>query len=260
MKKRLQGLIAGVLICVMLPCGVAFAKQATEAIKVTYNNIKILIDGKEYQPTDVNGNVVEPFIYNGTTYLPVRAIANAFDKEVDWEAQTSTVTLGSKNYDWLDQMGYVDYSYTGIANQYKPIGKKTKMTDGLTFDRGLMFSLNDCSEGGKVGTIVNNDGTMECSLFLSYLTNSNYKTFEGEISHFDDNYSYGSAIIKFYGDGNLLYTSPIVAKDMKTTKFNVNIEGVKLLKISVERSNIEGKRNIYSYVYPCIADARLSKK
>ena len=34
---------------------------------------------------------------------------NAFDKNVDWEPQTSTVILGSKNYDWLDQMGYADY-------------------------------------------------------------------------------------------------------------------------------------------------------
>ena len=77
-----------------------FAKQATETISVMYDNIKILIDGVEYTATDANGNVVEPFIYNGTTYLPVRGIANAFDKDVDWEPQTSTVILGSKNYDW----------------------------------------------------------------------------------------------------------------------------------------------------------------
>ena len=258
MKKRLQGLITGVLIGTMLTSAVVFAKQSSENINVIYDDIKILIDGQEYQPKDANGNNVEPFIYNGTTYLPVRGIANAFDKEVDWEAQTSTVILGSKNYDWLDQMGYADYYSTGNANKVKPINDKTKMTDGISFDRGLLFSLNDCSEG-DVGTIINNDGTMDCSLSLSYLTNSKYKTFEGKISHFDDHFSYGEAIIKFYGDGKLLYTSPIVAEGMKTTKFNINIEGVKHLKISVERLNVNGKKHMISYVYPCIADARLSK-
>lgn len=63
MKKRLQGTIAGVLICSMLTSGVVFAKQASETLNVIYDNIKILIDGKEYQPTDANGNAVEPFIY-----------------------------------------------------------------------------------------------------------------------------------------------------------------------------------------------------
>lgn len=256
MKKRLQGVIAGLLIGTLLTGGVVFGKQGAETMNVIYDNIKILIDGKEYIPTDVNGNVVEPFIYNGTTYLPVRAIANAFDKEVDWEPQTSTVVLGTKNYDWLDQMGFADYTYTGTDNLVTPIAAKTKMTDGLVFDRGLQFELND-DYSGK-GTVKNNDGTMECSVKVSYLTNSNYKTFEGSIAHFDGTDNFGKAIIKFYGDGKLLYTSPVVALGTKSTPFNVNIEGVKLLKIDVQYMNVKGEK-YYSMVRPCIADARLSK-
>lgn len=83
MKKRILALTLVLALCVCLVTGAVYAKQLTESIKVVYNNIKILIDGKEYQPKDANGNVVEPFIYNGTTYLPVRAIATAFDKDVD---------------------------------------------------------------------------------------------------------------------------------------------------------------------------------
>ena len=58
---------------------------------------KIEIDGEEFIAKDVNGNVVEPFIYNGTTYLPVRAIATAFDKDVAWDESTYTVKLNSKS-------------------------------------------------------------------------------------------------------------------------------------------------------------------
>lgn len=96
MKKRLQGLVAGMLIGALLLGGVTFAKQVSEKVDIFYNNIKIFIDGTELIPKDANGNAVEPFIMNGTTYLPVRAVANAFGKDVDWDGETQTVYLGAK--------------------------------------------------------------------------------------------------------------------------------------------------------------------
>lgn len=254
MKKRVQGLVAAALAGIILASGTVFAKQATEKISVIYDNIKILIDGKEFKPTDVNGNAVEPFIYNGTTYLPVRAIANAFDKDVDWEAQTSTVTLGTKNYDWLDQMGFADYSCSTSNNTFEAISEDTEMSDGIKYDRGLLYYLYDHSYFG--GTIEDNEGNLECYQNYSYLLNSNYKTFEGVIADLDDSEN-GSAIIKFYGDGQLLYTSPIISEGMKSTKFNVDVSSVKLLKIHVEFFNT---RDSGYQINACIADARLSKK
>ena len=256
MKKRAHGLMAGVLIGTMLTGVVVFAKQTSETIHVVYDNVKILIDGKEYQPKDVNGNAVEPFIYNGTTYLPVRAIANAFDKEVDWEAQTSTVTLGSKNYDWLDQMGYVDYEYSAIKNCFYPIATGTKASDGMKYDRGIAFELNDFLD---YGTIENDDGTFECYERVSYLLNNNYKTLEGTLAFLgNENDDKASSVIKIYGDGKELYTSPILAYGTKSTKFSIDVSNVKLLKIHVEIINVSPDYNRGSV--PCIADARLSKK
>lgn len=94
--KRLQGFIAGVLATLMLTGVFAVAKNMYEKIDVLYNDVKIEIDGEEFIAKDVNGNVVEPFIYNGTTYLPVRAIATAFDKDVAWDESTYTVKLTTK--------------------------------------------------------------------------------------------------------------------------------------------------------------------
>ncbi len=262
MKKRLQGLIAGVLIGTILTSGVVFAKQSSETINVIYDNIKILIDGKEYQPTDANGNAVEPFIYNGTTYLPVRAIANAFDKEVDWEAQTSTVTLGSKNYDWLDQMGYVDYKTSGSGNAIIPIKANTKDSDNIKYDRGISFKMY--LGNWNNGIEILNDGSVKSFQSVEYLLNGKYKEFEGSILFTGDDIYYGknkacSTLIKFYGDGNLIYTSPIIANGTKTTKFNVNVENYKILKIYVDVPNL-CDANSGDYIIPGIADARLSKK
>ena len=95
MKKRLQGLVLGILIGAMLTSGVTFAKQISETAELFYNNIKISLNGQEVQPKDANGNYVEPFIINGTTYLPVRAVANALGVNVDWDGNTNTVILSN---------------------------------------------------------------------------------------------------------------------------------------------------------------------
>ncbi len=53
----------------------------------------IFINGKKFNPTDVNGKSVPPIIKDGTTYLPVRAVAQAFAKKVDWRSEDSTVVI-----------------------------------------------------------------------------------------------------------------------------------------------------------------------
>ncbi len=63
--------------------------------RLTYRGIRIVIDGEEIIPTDALGNPAMPFIYNDSTYLPVRAVAGALGLEVGWDGETSTVLLSS---------------------------------------------------------------------------------------------------------------------------------------------------------------------
>ena len=51
------------------------------------------MDGEELIPLDSDGNYVEPFIIDGTTYLPVRGIASALGLDVGWDGATKTVLL-----------------------------------------------------------------------------------------------------------------------------------------------------------------------
>ena len=55
----------------------------------------IMIDGEELLCYDASGTLVEPFVHNGTTYVPVRSIAQAFDTTVAWDQDTKTVHLGT---------------------------------------------------------------------------------------------------------------------------------------------------------------------
>ena len=96
MSKRLQGFAIGIIVCVLLLGGAAYASN-TRTLQASFNNIKIVVDGVELKPQDSNGNAVEPFIFNGTTYLPVRAVASAVGKSVYWDGPNYTVYLGNMN-------------------------------------------------------------------------------------------------------------------------------------------------------------------
>ena len=74
LNDKIKGAVAGLLIGTTLTTGLAFAKNGIEAIQAEYSDIKIYMDGVLLSPKDANGKTVEPFIYDGTTYLPVRAV------------------------------------------------------------------------------------------------------------------------------------------------------------------------------------------
>ena len=56
-------------------------------------DITVVVDGTKRTFTDVQGRTVYPLVYNGSVYLPVRAIGNLMGKSVSWDGATETVTL-----------------------------------------------------------------------------------------------------------------------------------------------------------------------
>lgn len=57
------------------------------------DDFTILIDSTVRTFTDAGGNPVYPLLYQGSTYLPIRAIGELMGKSVDWNQETKTVTL-----------------------------------------------------------------------------------------------------------------------------------------------------------------------
>lgn len=110
-------------------------------VTIGYRDIKIMLDGEELIPTDVNGKYVEPFIMNNSTYLPVRAIAEALGLRVEWDEKTNTISLYLGYGAWATD--YVDVTITEDATGYS--------LDGFIdykFDRGgrmtdLVMSINE---------------------------------------------------------------------------------------------------------------------
>jgi len=97
-KEKIRGFIVGVIVMTLaFSMSIsAYALIGSKSITASYNNIKIYIDQKLITPKDVKGNTVEPFIYNGTTYLPVRAVGEALGKAVSWNGTTNSVYVGTQ--------------------------------------------------------------------------------------------------------------------------------------------------------------------
>ena len=90
-KDMLLGaVLAAVVSCMVVP---ALAYSGSKTEKLSYNNIAVELDGTKLTLRDASGNTVEPFIIDGTTYLPVRAIAEAMGLDVTWNSSTQTVKL-----------------------------------------------------------------------------------------------------------------------------------------------------------------------
>ena len=97
--KRVQGFVAGLLTAAIIVAGSVTAFAAGNGWKITVYPIKVLVNGKEFQPTDASGNPVEVFTYNGTTYAPLRALAEAYDLEVGYDSQRNIATVNSLKKD-----------------------------------------------------------------------------------------------------------------------------------------------------------------
>lgn len=92
MKK---GFLAGVLTTLLVMCmvGSASATVAKVQKEIEYRDIKVSLDGEVLDLRDAKGNVVEPFMFGGTNYIPARALAEALGLEVAWDSSTATVVL-----------------------------------------------------------------------------------------------------------------------------------------------------------------------
>ena len=78
-----------------------------------YTGINIYVDGKLYSPEPLNGVVGEAFVYNGTTYLPVRDITHLYNADIKWENNSVIITKStSEGQYYIDENGnkvYIDY-------------------------------------------------------------------------------------------------------------------------------------------------------
>ncbi|MFM1652581.1 stalk domain-containing protein [Brevibacillus sp. B_LB10_24] len=90
LKKKSIIILSTLMLAAFIPVKTD-AAVTTKNVQALYNNIKIMYNNS-LVPTDI-----EPFIINGTTYIPVRMMAGVFNKNVTWDGTTYTVGITDKD-------------------------------------------------------------------------------------------------------------------------------------------------------------------
>lgn len=198
-KGFAMGIVTSLLLSLLVVPG--FAASALKAIQV-YTGITLYYDGVKFEPKDAGGHKVEPLLYNGTTYLPVRAISNLFGEDINWDGNTWSVYIG-------DMPGKKTY-----------LGTDLEPYDCWGYDAPTTFSMDGktCVNGFRLGW----------SSYAIWNLDGKYKTLEFDIGHTYDVQYDKQALI--YLDGTLVKTISVKGEEM-VKHVSVPLNGALQLKI-----------------------------
>lgn len=93
MKNRISSFLAGVTTALLIGALSVSALAASGSITLNVNPIRVLVNGEEFQPKDAKGNDALVFTYNGTTYAPLRALAEAYGLQVGYDSTAKAATV-----------------------------------------------------------------------------------------------------------------------------------------------------------------------
>lgn len=209
--KRMIPFISGMLTALLLVgmTAPALAAGFSKYIEVS-TGVSLYVDDAKLDPRDANGNPVEVFIYNGTTYLPVRAISETLEVPIQWDGSTRSVYVGKHTGDkpavWLSQMDY----FSGTTDKEFYTAQSDKDNLGNTHYH--------CITG-------NMDRTYKINGQYSNLTGTIYQPYYQRSES-------GQLHFSVYGDGELLYDVEYGdVTGIDPIDFNIDLTGILELRI-----------------------------
>lgn len=232
-KEKFKGILIGIILTISLTLAInsSYAESIAKYIRVNYPNVKIFVNNVEITPKDAQGKTVEPFIYEGSTFLPVRAISEALGKNIDWDDKTKSVYIndqGVSKPETSKSMGPVEFlSKHSLKNNNDFVieGNSTILVNGAKYD-------------------YNNKVFGKENLKVNYKINKNYSAIRGVILTGDKGEGmYGNNLI-INGDGKTLFKGSEYLKTKgfkdgnipknssnQPVEFEVNISGIDNLEI-----------------------------
>lgn len=134
--KKITILTAVAMCAVSLGIGVAAAGIIETVQSQIRPDFTVVIDGQTQTFKDANGEVVYPMLYNGTTYLPVRAIGNLMGKTVYWYEKDKRIELKDEGTTVTDADVIVPDNGGNTNNQASSAGGGGQLDAGLNPNDG----------------------------------------------------------------------------------------------------------------------------
>jgi hypothetical protein len=115
MKKLFTKRVSSLLMVLAMTAALLLPVSAStsKTLKVTAGT-PLYLNGLLANTTDISGKTNQLFYSDGTTYAPVRAIAEALGQNVTWNSKTHAVEIGTEGNDAANDAAYLQ-EYFKIA-------------------------------------------------------------------------------------------------------------------------------------------------
>lgn len=234
MKKYLIIFLALTLV-VVSAFSVSSVNQS-ESIEVYRNLIKLDVN-------DIRINI-DNFLYNGTTYIPLRAVAELLDKDVGWNSYTKTASVNNSEYKIQElssllpgTSGFV-WNYDGFA-EYSHQMQLDQITDsGLQ----CVYSIT-----GQVGDPSGGESSLDRNLSIKYTISGNKLVQEKEETVMLDSKYNKITLIQAPLVAGTFWTEAVVDKQGVSTNINAFIKKVEIASDGSKQYTVRYDDNDSSY-------------
>ena len=93
--KRIAYFLSSALAALLISSATVSAFAANGLLTLNVQPAQVMVNGVVFQPKDAQGHDALVFTYNGTTYAPVRALAETYGLTVDYDAARNMATVSS---------------------------------------------------------------------------------------------------------------------------------------------------------------------
>lgn len=226
MKDKVKGLIIGLAVGSLITGATAFAAGG-KMIEVFYN----VKDIKVNQVSKMPKGTQQPFIYNGSTFVPLAFVGEALGQPVKWDAQNRTVLIGetgeaSAAYpkNGIEEMNQQGGRGANVRYEYQ--GKEIKDNVGNVYTNYIAYYIwNFWPESGWV--------------YNEFPLNGQFKKFKATIGLTNEyKNTTATSTVSIIADGVEKYSTTLKAGDMPT-QMEVDLTNAVKVQIKVTNSGEE---------------------
>lgn len=135
-KKRVAVITSTVLVLSILLTTVVFAEGAFKNLQAWYGDIKIFSNNQQVQMD------VKPFIVDGITYVPLRALSNILNKNVGWDQKNLRIDITDKPDTNAANMAYMSQQLIEKQIKINELEAKVKQLEAELANTSK-YSLDD---------------------------------------------------------------------------------------------------------------------
>lgn len=232
-KKFITGFIAGAITFSSIGAFAAGGK----VIEVFYNIKDIKIDNISQKPTQ------QPFSYNGTTFVPLRFIADQLGQPVKFDSKSQTIYIGQFDGEKVylgDGEKHSDHDTTALSFEYSNGSKSVKDKLNKEHSKYLLLKYEPTMKEKP-------------SAKFTFDLNKNYTKFFTTIGFTKDSGEIDKPIqVRIYADDKRIYAGQI-ERGKLPADINLDITGTVTLRIETDLDSEKSAE-------VCLFDAYFEKK